>query len=175
MTIQSDALPHSKRWLDLATGFKYVIVRDPENQFLLSGGLLSEWSQGSSEVFQGNGTAWSPFLTMGKEFGECGEWHFIATGNWRLPNDTAQESTSLFCSMHLGRKLTDKLYALVEMNGIHYTKSGSRLPEVNVEGGDLVNLGAGNVTGNDFISMAAGATERQRATRRCVGGACDRS
>ena len=53
--LQADAIPNEDGHGDMAAGFKYVLIRDVENRFLLSGGLIYEMSQGSSDVFQGNG------------------------------------------------------------------------------------------------------------------------
>jgi len=158
ISLQADGLNENHEgWADIAAGLKYVLVRDVENQFLVSGGLLYECSQGSEEVFQGNGDGmWSFFLTSGKEFGNA---HVIGTFGWHLPNNATDESQSLYYSLHLDYHLGHGVYALTEMNGIHYTRSGKRLPPaITTEGGDLINLGAGNVAGNDFLSWAWGAT-----------------
>lgn len=155
ITLQADALDDRGGWADLATGFKYVIVRDPQEQFLFTGGILYEWSNGSSDVFQGNGDGmWTFFLTTGKEIAE--DTHFVGTFGWHLPNNGNQESQSLYYSLHLDREIADGLYALTELNGIQYTRSGNRLPGVNQEGGDLINLGAGDVAGNSVVTMAFG-------------------
>ncbi len=155
ITLQSDALGDSSGWGDLACGFKYVLVRDPEEQFLLSSGLIYEWNQGSSDVFQGNGDGlWTFFLTMGQEFDTA---HFVATIGWNIPNNPNLESTSFYYSLHLDNEIAEDFYALLEMNGIQYTRSGGLLPGVTTEGGDLINLGAGDVAGNHFLSLAVGA------------------
>ena len=165
ISLQADALPNEDGWADIATGLKYVLVRDVCNQFILSAGAVYEWSNGSSRVFQGNGDGnWSLFLTGGKEFGN---FHFITAMGWRIPVDGAQESESLYHSHHLDYALTEKLYALVEYNGILYTESGSRLA-VNVEGGDLINLGAADVAGNYFASMAFGSTYKFNKHLECA-------
>ena len=153
ITLQADGQPHQDGWADIATGFKYVFLRDPCNRFLLTGGLIYEWAQGSRDVFQGNGDGvWNFFVSTGKGIG-CG--HFLGTFGWHLPNNGAQESESIFYSLHLDYELWHGFYPLWELNGIHYTQSGNRLP-FSVEGGDLVNLGSSNVAGNDFVSMAVG-------------------
>ncbi len=158
ISLQADGLNENQEgWADIAAGVQYVLIRDVENQFLLSGGLTYECSQGAEEVFQGNGDGmWTFFATAGKEFGNA---HLISTVGWHLPNNATDESQSLYYSLHLDYHLGYGIYALTEMNGIHYTRSGKRLPPaVTTEGGDLINLGAGNVAGNDFISWAWGAT-----------------
>ncbi|GAB4139255.1 MAG: hypothetical protein Tsb009_08090 [Planctomycetaceae bacterium] len=156
--LQAGGLPHADGFGDMAAGLKYVLVRDVEDQFLLSGGIMFETSNGSGDVFQGNGSGmWTFFLTAGKEFGDCGQYHVVGTVGWNLPNHGGQESESIYYSLHLDRRMTDNLYFLWELNGFTYVDSGRRLG-VNVEGGDLINLGAANVDGNNFITTAFGIT-----------------
>ena len=134
---------------------KYVLYRDVCSQFIVSTGFQYELTQGTQGVFQGNGDGmWHPFLTAGKQWG-C--YHAIGVVGWHIPNNGNKESESFYYSLHLDRQLTDCWYAVFEFNGINYTDSGNALA-VNQEGGDWINLGANNVTGNDFATLAAGAT-----------------
>jgi len=156
ITLQPDSGPNEEGWGDLSAGIKYVIVRDPCNQFIMSGGVIYEWSNGSRDVFQGNGDGmWNFFLSAGKELGRA---HFIGNVGYHQPNNNNQESTWMHYSLHLDYMLTDRLYFVCEHTGITYTKSGRRLPGVNMEGGDLINLGAGDVAGNYVATMAVGGT-----------------
>ncbi|WP_339727746.1 hypothetical protein [uncultured Gimesia sp.] len=161
-TLQTRGVGNSKGWSDIGLGLKYVFIRDVENQFLLSGGLIYEATNGSSRVFQGNGdSVWTPYLSLGKKIG-CG--HLIASTGYHIPGDTAEESQSIYYSVHYDHPVTNKLSAIAELNGIVYTKSGQALP-LNVEGGDWINLGSTNVAGNNFISTAFGANYR---LNRCL-------
>lgn len=151
--LDSSGVGKQHGWGDIATGFKYVVVRDPCAQFLLSTGVIYEWSNGTSSVFQGNGDGvFNFFVSTAKGWGNT---HFIGTAGWHLPVDGAAESESVFLSLHLDQKLTDKLYALVEMNAITYVDDGKALP-VNFEGGDIINLGASGVSGQSVITAAVG-------------------
>lgn len=155
INLQADGIPHQDGWANLATGLKYVLIRDVENQFLLSTGFQYEWSNGSSDVFQGNGDGtWNPFLSAGKQF-NC-DTHLITTIGAHLPSDGA-DSSSLFYSLHVDHAVTDNLYGLVELNGLHYIDDGTRLA-VPFEGGDLLNLGSTNAEGNYLLTMAFGGT-----------------
>lgn len=155
INIQSDGIGHQDGWANLATGLKYVLIRDVENQFLLSGGFQYEWTNGSSEVFQGNGDGvWTPFLSVGKEF-NC-DTHFIGVTGFHLAADNA-DSSSWYYSLHVDHAITDKLYGLIEMNGLHYIDDGTRLP-ADIEGGDLLNLGSTTAEGNYLMTMAFGGT-----------------
>ncbi len=156
-TLQADGIPNDQGFSDIAAGLKYVFVRDTCQQFFLSGGIIYEWSQGTSGVFQGNGDGvWHIFLTTGKEFG-CN--HFVGAFGWHLPNNISDESESIYYSLHLDREVACGWYALWELNGIHYVESGRALP-VSQEGGDWINLGATDVAGNHFLSTAVGATKK---------------
>jgi len=144
-------------WNDLATGFRYTFIRDVPEQFLVSGGVIYEHTQGSREVFQGNGNGiWNLYLSTGKRL--CSNTHFIGVAGASLPSDNS-ESQSFYYSLHVDYRLSQRWWLLWELNGRRYTESGDFLA-ANVEGGDWTNLGANNVSGNDFVSTAFGATAR---------------
>lgn len=165
-TLQTRGVGNSTGWSDIGLGLKYVLIRDVENQFLLSGGLIYEATNGSSRVFQGNGdSVWTPYLSLGKKIG-CG--HLIASTGYHIPGDTAEESQSIYYSVHYDHPITNKLSAIAELNGIVYTKSGQALP-LNIEGGDWINLGSTNVAGNNFISTAFGANYRLNSCLSVAG------
>jgi len=156
-TLQTRGVGNRTGWADIGLGLKYVMIRDVENQFLLSGGLIYEATNGSSRVFQGNGDGvWTPYLSLGKQIG-CG--HLIASTGYHVPGDTAEESQSIYYSIHYDHPLSDKLSAIAELNGIVYTKSGQALP-LNIEGGDWINLGSSSVAGNNVVTTAFGANYR---------------
>ena len=50
-----DTLSSGNGWADLAVGIKGAIIYDPEDEFILSGKALFGFSNGSRDVFQGNG------------------------------------------------------------------------------------------------------------------------
>ncbi|MCH9656670.1 MAG: hypothetical protein K0U86_22740 [Planctomycetes bacterium] len=156
-TLQTRGVGNSRGWADLGLGLKYVFIRDVENQFLLSGGLVYETTNGSTRVFQGNGDGvWTPYISVGKQIG-CG--HLIASSGFHFPGNTAEESTSFYYSVHYDHPVTEKLSAIAELNGIVYTKSGQALP-LSIEGGDWINLGSSSVAGNNVVTTAFGANYR---------------
>ncbi len=155
VNLQSDGLPNSEGWANLGTGLKYVLVRDVENQFIVSTGFMAEWDNGSGDVFQRQGgTIWTPFLTAGKEIG-CGT-HVVATTGFHLAEKN-YNSDSFYYSLHVDHALTDNLYGLIEMNGIHYINNGDGLP-VPFEGGDLINFGSPAANDYYLLTMAFGGT-----------------
>lgn len=161
-TLQTRGVGNRTGWSDLGLGLKYVLIRDVENQFLLSGGLIYETTNGSTRVFQGNGDGvWTPYLSLGKQIGSG---HVIASAGYHIPGDTSEESQSIYYSIHYDHPITNKLSAIAELNGIVYTKSGQALP-LSIEGGDWINLGSSSVAGNNVVTTAFGANYR---VNRCL-------
>ncbi|MAT15021.1 MAG: hypothetical protein CMJ46_07100 [Planctomyces sp.] len=159
-TIDFDGQSELDGWLDMALGFKYVLIRNEQSRFLLSAGSIYERSNGSRDIFQGNGHGmWHVFLSGGKGWGRS---HVLSTVGWHFPNNHDEENESLYYSFHYDLELFRDKFLVLELNGQHYTESGSRTPGANLEGGDLFSLGAGNVTGNDVIYGAIGTTIRLR-------------
>ncbi|QDT89126.1 hypothetical protein [Gimesia algae] len=165
-TLQTRGVGNRTGWSDIGLGLKYVLIRDVENQFLLSGGLIYEATNGSSRVFQGNGDGvWTPYVSIGKQIGSG---HLIASSGYHLPGDTAEESQSIYYSIHYDHPVTSKLSAVAELNGIVYTKSGQALP-LSIEGGDWINLGSSSVAGNNVVTTAVGANYRLNSCLSVAG------
>ncbi|MCA9041634.1 MAG: hypothetical protein KDA65_14870 [Planctomycetaceae bacterium] len=159
-TIDIDGQAELDGWLDMALGFKAVLIRDEACRFLLTAGSIYERSNGSRDVYQGNGHGmWHTYLSMGKGWYRQ---HFLTTVGWHLPNNHDEENESFYYSFHYDYEVFCDKFLVWEINGQHYTESGSRTLNSNIEGGDLFSLGSDNVTGNDFISTAIGGVIRLR-------------
>ncbi|MDP1798538.1 MAG: hypothetical protein Q8K78_13685 [Planctomycetaceae bacterium] len=145
-------------WADVAAGLKYNLVRDPANQHVLSVGATFELDVGSHRVFQGRGDGeFHFFATNGVALTEKSHW--LTASGFRLPTDTAARSQMWYWSNHYDYNIWGKWYAVGELNWFHYMQSGKALG-VNFEGGDLFNLGATDVAGNDLVTMAVGARRK---------------
>lgn len=145
-------------WADVAAGLKYNLVRDPANQHVLSVGATFELDVGSHRVFQGRGDGeFHVFATDGIALTQKSHW-LTATG-FRLPTDTAARSQMWYWSNHYDYNIWGKWFAVGELNWFHYMQSGNALG-VNFEGGDLFNLGATDVAGNNLVTMAVGARRK---------------
>ena len=58
-------------WMDLAAGFKYALIDDAANQFILTPGLTFHIPTGDREIFQGRGGGeFRPFVSFAKGFGD---------------------------------------------------------------------------------------------------------
>lgn len=142
-------------WVNAAGGLKYVLVRDVEDQFLLTTGIMYEMQSGEAAVFQSHGDGLlTLFSTAGKEI--CRS-HVLATIGQQLAIERSSNSGFFYTSLHFDRRLSDWLYPLVEVNWFHYTSSGNRgIPAVVGEGDGLINIGTSDVTGNDLLTVALG-------------------
>lgn len=153
------AVPDNDGWADVAAGLKYNVVRDPENQFLLSSGFTYEIDSGSHQVFQGRGDGeFHLFASAGKGF-LCDRAHYVTGSGFRLPTDTTARSQMWYWSNHVDYEVKNGWYGVLEANWFHWMNSGGALP-VSFEGGDLFNLGSTDVAGNNIVTMGVGAKKR---------------
>jgi hypothetical protein len=143
-------------WLNINAGLKYTLVRDVEDQFLLTGGLTYEPPTGEAAVFQGLGDGvFTVFLASGKEFGNCA--HLLGTVGYQFPVNSDQNSSFYYLSLHVDQQLLGWLYPLLEFNWFHYASGGDHgLPPVVGEGDGLLNLGTSGVAGTDLVTLAVG-------------------
>ncbi len=154
--IQPRGAAHRDGWMNMAAGFKYALVRDVENQFLVSAGMMYEFQTGEADVFQSHGDGIFTFFgTIGKELGELN--HVIVNMGYQLPVDNTDNSQMVYTSLHFDRQMFGWLYPLVEVNWYHYTSGGNRgIPNIVGEGDGLINLGTTGVAGNNVVTAAVG-------------------
>jgi hypothetical protein len=142
-------------WADIAAGLKINVYKDVCSQSLISVGTTYEAPFGSPRSLQGNGDGEFHMFTSGatKLFDD---YHYMSGLGWRLPVDQGAESTSMYWSNHIDRKIgNSKFYLLGECNWYHWLANGGTTA-ANFEGIDLINLGSTNVDGNDLVTGALG-------------------
>ncbi|QDU66400.1 hypothetical protein [Engelhardtia mirabilis] len=140
-------------YADIAGGAKYAFIDDPSAGYLLTGGLVFELSQGTREVFQGNGDGvLRPFVSGAWDREEL---DLLYTLGLNYPLDDDAESTSFDFHLNATYAATENLRPMIEFNGIHYISDGSAAP-FDFEGVDVVNLGSNDVAGNTIVTGAIG-------------------
>jgi hypothetical protein len=147
---------HTTGWLNIAGSVKYVLIRDTEDQFLLSGGIQYETTSGSARVFQGGSTGvFTGFVTTGKQFGDtC---HVLDTFGYQFGDHNDSRNGMLFNSFHIDKQVLGVFYPLLECNWYHYTADGNRDLPPSFGGGDgLLNLGTPGIDGSDLVTAAVG-------------------
>jgi len=157
-TLESDT-----GFADYGAGLKYAFIYDEEDKFILSGRVLFELTQGSSEVFQGNGDGnVAPSLHFFKGFDKL---QLVGGMGVVLPFDRDEESTVLFDTWHASYAVTPWFFPLIELNHFRVLDEGDRdnlVPSiVKFEGGDLINLGSQRGKSNqDIVTLALGSRFR---------------
>jgi hypothetical protein len=158
-----NTLSDQNGWADYGAGVKYAFIYDEENKFILSSRVLIELSQGSSDVFQGNGDGnIAPSLNFLKGFDKL---QLVGGVGVVIPFDRDEESTVLFDTWHLSYAVTPWFFPLIELNHFRVLSDGDRdnlVPSVvQFEGGDLINFGAQHGSRNrDIVTMALGSRFR---------------
>lgn len=156
-------LKHEEGWGDIAAGAKYAFIYDPKNEFILSGKLLYEMSQGSRDVYQGNGHGnLAPSLTFLKGWDK---FQFMGMFGGVIPFKNTEESTMMFDSWHVSYNIIDKIFPLIELNHMWVVRQAKRDELVasiaKFEGGDVINLGSQHgMDHRHMVSAAAGARVR---------------
>lgn len=154
-----NTLEHEEGWGDIAAGAKYALLYQPENEFILSGKVLFELSQGSRDVYQGNGHGnVAPSLTFLKGLGNV---QVCGTAGAVIPFSNHDESTMLYDSWHVSYNIMNRLFPLLELNHFWVVRQAERDELVariaRFEGGDVVNLGSNRGMENRHqVSVAAG-------------------
>ncbi|MCA9037058.1 MAG: hypothetical protein KDA91_18105 [Planctomycetaceae bacterium] len=142
-------------WSNISAGFKYNLYRDVAGQSLVSLGATLDMPSGSSDArtTRGNGE-FNLFMTSGREIAK--DWHYLMAGGWRLPVDQNSDSTSIYWSNHIDKRLGNSgFYLLGECNWYHWTNDGT-VSAGGFEGLDLINRGAIGVNANDVVTTALG-------------------
>ncbi len=150
-------------WADYGAGVKYALIYDPDNKFILSSRVLFELSQGSSDVFQGNGSGnVTPSLHFLKGFDKL---QLVGGAGITIPFDSGEESTVMFDTWHVSYAVTPWFFPLIELNHFRVIDDANErglVPGiVTFEGGDLINFGASHGERNkDIVTLAIGSRFR---------------
>ncbi len=156
--IPGTAFTDADGYSDLDVGFKYALIDNPAQQFLLTPILTYAIPTGGRNVFQGDNSGIFD-LAVSTEKG-FDRFHVIGNVGVRLPVGTDRNSTSLHYSFHADYFVSRFFIPLVEFNGWTVLDSppGNKGPlsafntALNTEGADLINFGS---TGLETDTQAA--------------------
>lgn len=128
-------------WNDIAAGFKYVLVADRANDFVLTPGIRYMAENGHRGILQGGVDEFSPFVSLAKGWND---FHFVGNTTLRVPTDTHDGNTVGHWDLHFDYSInpkSDVVFAPVaEIHGVHYLSDGDvGLP---IGGLDYTNLGS---------------------------------
>ncbi len=147
-------------WADLGFGFKYALIDSEEHQFILTPGIGFVVPTGEEEIFHGRGNGeWDFFVSAAKGFGD---FHLTGNAGFRVPNDSAQQSTVFHYSLQADYFFCNWFIPFVFVNGWTVVDSGNFLP-LDAEGYDLFNFGAAGSNGNTQVTVGGGLRFRVAA------------
>lgn len=136
-------------WLDLGGFVQYTLLRDVENQCLVTAGLCWTAPIGSQELFQGSGPAYlAPYLTFGKELGD---WHVLLNVGYSFP--AAEDRVPLrnfYGTLHIDRQVLGWIYPVLEVNWQAATTSFN--PQLTTPQG-IIDLGT--ISGSGTLVTAS--------------------
>jgi hypothetical protein len=174
---RQSVLPDDNGFMNMTVGFKYAMIEDRENRFILSPAIRYEIPLGNDEVLQGRGDGvFIPSATFA--WGPIDRLSFIGGMGGQVPVDSVKDSSSLFYNMNVQYRALDWLVPFMELSGISWTNSGNGSRKLNTskalgtdvtlnqaqaalrtggfEGADVANLGSQGVRGEDLVTMAWG-------------------
>jgi hypothetical protein len=167
-------IPDDEAFVNIAAGFKYALIDRPEDNFILTPALRFEIPVGGREIYSGHGDG--VFIPSVSTAWGIDKFHVIGSVGAQLPIDMGDSSTQFFYNLHLDYAIFEHFVPLVEFNGYHWTRSGNgnlpvqtdlgtlrlstaqaALATGGFEGVDVLNLGSGDVAGNNLLTFAVGA------------------
>ena len=148
-------------WASIAAGLKYNFYRDAERGTLVSAGFTYDIPFGSQRTLQDVGDGEFHLFVSGGQRYFGGNAHTLSTFGFRVPANSAAQTTSLHWSNHLDVRVTNWLYAVTEASWWHWLDSANPpgiagVGAVGFAGQDLLNINATNVTGNNLVTQGAG-------------------
>lgn len=165
------ALKHDDGFANIAAGFKYALIDDRENNFIVTPRLVIEVPVGQDNVYMGYGDGIA--VTSVSAGYQVAGVNILGDFGFQVPFNRNKQSTSMLYHLHLSYPIFEYFVPLVELNGWHYLNSGNGKLKVDVEGAgkislvdigatgfeaiDVANLGNKNVAGHDIVTMAFGA------------------
>jgi len=164
-------------FMNMTLGFKYAMIVDEENRFILSPAIRYEIPLGNDEVFQGRGDGiFIPSASF--LWGPVDNLNLIGGMGGNVPVDSKKESTSLFYNMHIQYVLAEMFVPFMELSGMHWTNSGNGGLKLNTshitgtdanlsgaqallrtgpfEGAEVANLGSEGIKGENLVMLGWG-------------------
>jgi hypothetical protein len=164
----SPGLADGDGFADINAGLKVNLIRGLDSRYLLSGGITYESPVGQADVLQGQGDgAVYSFLTQGWEFMPCTHW--LSAVGYRVPVERAAGTQLLHWSNHIDREFVPNVYGFFEVDWFIWNRSGQTFPG-DLAGGDLIDLGATDVAGNQVVTATVGPTWKPWCNVEVSGG-----
>lgn len=133
---------HAGGWLDLAAGFKYALINDVQNQFILTPGFTFHLPTGDHNVFHGRGSGQAnPFISFAKGFGDV---HVTGNVGVLIPMLRAEQNTMAHYSVMVDYYASRWFIPFVTANFWTTLNDASNIAGLRSNGYDVINFGSGN-------------------------------
>lgn len=155
-------LAHHYGWADVAAGLKYAVVKDEENQLLVTPGVTVTVPTGSTDVWQGHGSGEeNVFVSAEKGFDR---FHILGNAGFIIPNDFSQNTAQLHYSLQLDYHVCQYFIPFFALNGYTVLSDGNQkllgVVPLNTEGYDLINFGSTQASGTTQLTVGGGFRTR---------------
>jgi hypothetical protein len=160
--------------MNLAGGFKYVLVQQPEEPFILSAALRAEVPTGGQDVYSGGSDAIvipSVSAAWGLE-----DLHLIGGLGGQIPTDSNEYSTSGFYHLYADCTVAAWFQPFVQLSGMHWFDGGDGQRPVELSDGSVVTLdqathavGVGHFEGADVLNLGSKGVEGQDLVTAAIG------
>lgn len=141
-----DVLEDESGFANIAFGFKYAIISEPEDETLLTLGLRYEIPVNDLETsgieLQGDGDGFlNPFVTGATTFGDLG---LQASFGANIALDGDADTSIVHYSAHADYEVLPGFFPLIEVNGFTPIDHGNRLTGAlgDLDGVDVLNFGS---------------------------------
>ena len=142
----NDVLPDEDGFANIAFGFKYALISEPETDTIVTAGLryeipINDLESGGIEL-QGNGSGFlNPFITGARAYGDLG---LQASFGANLALEPDEDTSFLHYSLHADYEVLPGFFPLVELNGFTAFNNADRLtgPLGRLDGVDVLNFGS---------------------------------
>lgn len=157
LDIGNDALGNPDGWMDIALGFKYALIDDVENQFILTPGFTFHIPTGERDVFQGRGGGeWNLFVSTQKGYGNL---HLSGNLGFRIPNNSDEQNSVMHYSAMVDYYTCRWFIPFISFNAFTVLDEGNNIP-LNTSGYDVINFGASQAGGRTQGALGAGFRSR---------------
>jgi len=132
-------------WMDLAAGFKYALINDVQNQFILTPGFTFQLPTGDNKVFNGRGSGqFNPFISFAKGYGDL---HITGNVGALIPMLRDEQNTMAHYSLMVDYYVCKWFIPFATANFWTTLNNASNIPGLKSNGYDVINFGAGNASG----------------------------
>ena len=141
-----EVLEDEEGFANIAFGFKYAVISEPETETIVTTGLryeipINDLETGGIEL-QGDGDGFlNPFITGARAFGDLG---LQASLGANIALDSDADTSILHYSLHTDYEVYPGLFPLLELNGFTAIDNGSRSTGAlsDLDGVDVLNFGS---------------------------------